>query len=260
MCRMAGIIVFESGVGFGRVDIAVEMEPPSSPVRRDKLAQLCLDILPVFRWPGVSCPTQQFVGVADMALLEQRQPKPALRPTCSWSWTRAWSDTCPWWPRSNWLATYAPVGPRCSGCRFGFLWTGTTLPIFRATVRFWAYRFLDTLTITELAAFGGRRPRFALPIGGQARRAQYEWVWFGMIWREIKDCLPDGFQQRDWFWEISRRWELRWAQLLADARGFVSAEEMADVARCDRTWWALVREHLVPRGYRPLPDTMARLL
>jgi hypothetical protein len=131
------------------------------------------------------------------------------------------------------------------------------------TLVFWIFRCVENLSISLPPRLGIDRPRLALSIRGQAEQAQEEWEWLGRIWRSMEDEFPAALPQLDsLLWEISHGWEVRWALILRDAvqYGYISAADQADVERCDRAWIMLIQRYLVPRGYKVLPTTMARLL
>ncbi|MGO8698181.1 MAG: hypothetical protein ACLQVY_10740 [Limisphaerales bacterium] len=149
----------------------------------------------------------------------------------------------------------------CLQIRFPWSWhaKGSLL----RTIIFWIFRLVETLSISLEPNLGQDRPRLALPIGAMAQQTQAEWLWIGQIWRMIEDEFPSALPQLDWLlWELSHRWELRWALILRDGEdfGLVSPEDRTYVELCDRAWVALIRRQLVPHGYEMLPATMARLL
>jgi hypothetical protein len=131
------------------------------------------------------------------------------------------------------------------------------------TLAFWIGRWVDTLSISMGGQVGVKRTRLALPIGELAFQAWREWALVLEIWSAVEaehaSALPLLTRL---LWEVSRRWEIRWALALSDAAryDYVTPQERAQVGQCDSTWMILVRRYLHPRGYMLLSDTIARLL
>jgi hypothetical protein len=131
------------------------------------------------------------------------------------------------------------------------------------TIIFWVFRFIETLSVSLEPNLGRDRPRLALPIGILARQAHEEWLWIARILGSIADECPAELPPLDWLlWEMSHRWEIKWALTLRDAEqyGYITPEDRTEVELCDRAWIALIRGRLIPHGYVLLPDTMARML
>jgi len=131
------------------------------------------------------------------------------------------------------------------------------------TIVFWAFRFVENMSISREPMLGTDRPRLALPIDVQATQAREEWEYVARIWRAMEEDYPAALPQLDWLlWQISQWWEVRWALILRDAEkfGYLLKKDEVDVRLCDRVWNALVRQYLVPHGYEILPATVTRLL
>jgi hypothetical protein len=79
----------------------------------------------------------------------------------------------------------------------------------------------------------------------------------------MEDEFSGTTPQLDWLlWEVSHRWEVRWALILRDAEqfGYLLPGDRTHIELCDRAWIKLIERYLVPHSYLPLPASTARLL